>query len=605
MSYTDRSGGTLTLPSPNTIHHVDVVAAVRSLQRSLSRSPSKLSLTNSYCKNPDRTLSTPSSPSPCRIIQRPMPPASAPQLSHRYSPTSFSTPLRPVQLSLRSGKPKAASAKVVSHASRISPRRSPKRVLNTTADSGNMITSFSPPSLDALPGQEINNVLVDHILNASPTSRKSSEKSQTRQSLHSDAAGASKNTVSRSFDLKLEPLPTVSVSPLKRSDAFMSPIETRTGNPVPKRRSLHGVTNESTKATKIFEQHASKSTRIYDILEDKHRSQENVGDTDDSFFDDDIPASPTPFAMPRRSDSLRRSTLQQRQGEKPSLGRRQGEKHLAQMGVDAATPISRNRPRISLDQFVQPVLSRDSPFSNQAPLPNPSLHMLDRPIAQAQRHPLSRSLTTSSSNSSLPDDSPTHIPVQLDRPRAPHPFAKSMPLGARPLHDNANKNTATPAYKNAKPFQDAFKSTGLISKVNRNPELGHSIFGGSKAVMPDTPCKKPIYPSSTFPPSSGGGKGRHRHSFGSPSSPFSPAHNEEFPPTPTKSVFFKSIGNSKSVHDSPFVKTGSSIPTLASLSFRDVQHAADQCSLESTPKHSLTLMFFCVSFYFSFWNQNY
>ncbi|GKT60410.1 hypothetical protein ColTof4_00543 [Colletotrichum tofieldiae] len=45
MSFSNSSGGTLTVPSPTHVHHVDVLASsVRSLRRSLSRSPSKFSL---------------------------------------------------------------------------------------------------------------------------------------------------------------------------------------------------------------------------------------------------------------------------------------------------------------------------------------------------------------------------------------------------------------------------------------------------------------------------------------------------------------------------------------------------------------------------------
>lgn len=437
-----------------------------------------------------------------------------------------------------------------------------------------------------------------------------------RHSMHLDVSGGAKNTNTfpRLFDFKADPIPSASVSPLKRSDVFLSTGQANVDSPVAKRRSLHGIPGTPISEPNVFDA-TSPTPQNFEIHEDHNKEYELRAGSPPY----DEPTSPTPVAMPRRSDSLRRSTLQQRQGEKSSWGRRQGEKQLAQMGAGATSPMVRNtgRPRVSLDQFVQPALPRDSPFSAQPPLPNPSLHVLDRPHLQAQPHPLSRSVTTSSSNSSVADDSPTHIPVQFEKPRA-HPFAKSMPVGARPLFENANKNAATPAYKNAKPFQDAFKSTGLISKVNRNLELDQSNFGESKAVMPDTPCKKPIYPSSTYPPSSGGGKGRHRHSFGSPSSPFAlgrkdsfsfgepekvsslfksfqPSQsthvrkmsslfsdidaqnlddNDEFPPTPTRSVFFRSVGNSKTVGDSPFVKT-TAPATVSSLNFRDVQNNPD------------------------------
>lgn len=609
MSYTNGSGGTLTLPSPNSVHHVDVTAAVRSLRRSLSRSPSKLNLARAYSQSSDGSLS-PNSPSPCRIIQRPMPPASAPHLSYQHTQAGLSTPFRSgVKLSLRSGKPKAASAKPISRATRLSPKSPGKRVLSNTSDSGNSVTSSSPPPSDVLPGQE-NNVFANFPLAVSPTSRKGADKHQSRHSMHLDVSGASKTTFPRLFDFKADTIPSNSVSPLKRSDAFMSPDQNNAGSPVAKRRSLHGISVTSVSEPNVFDA-SSSVPENFEILEDPNKEYELGADSSSPH---EHMASPTPSGMPRRSDSLRRSTLQQRPGERSSWGRRQGEKHLAQLGAEAGTPSARNRPRVSLDQFVQPALPRDSPFSTQPPLPNPSLHILERANHQPQPHPLSRSVTTSSSTSSLADESPTHIPVQFEKPRA-HPFAKSLPVGARPPIENGNKSAATPAYKAARPFQDAFKSTGLISKVNRNPEFGQSTFGESKAVMPDTPCKKPIYPSHTYPPSSGGGKGRHRHSFGSPSSPFAPgrkdnfvleepslfrsfqapharknssifnfdsdidtqtfADNVEFPPTPTKSVLFRSLGNSKTTGEaSPFVKS-SAPATVSSLGFRDVHQLPD------------------------------
>ncbi|POS72037.1 wee/wee-unclassified protein kinase [Diaporthe helianthi] len=618
MSYSSGSGGTLTLPSPNSIHHVDVTAAVRSLRRSISRSPSKFNLVRAASQSSNGSLSSPNSPSPCRIIQRPMPPASAPHLSHQYPQSNLATPFRAgVKLSLRSGKPKAASAKPISRAHRVSPKSPIKRALSNTTDSGNSTLSSSPPAVDPLTGQE-NDLFGNFPMTLSPTSRKSSEKHHSRHSMHLDVSGASKNTFPRLFDFKADAIPANSISPLKRSDAVMNTDQAHLDNPVAKRRSLHGIPNFPIDAADIFDA-SSPTPQYFEILEDRNKEYELENET--SIFRDNL-ASPTPAAMPRRSDSLRKSTLQQRQDDRSSWGRRQGEKHLAQIGAEASTPNTRNRPRVSLDQFVQPALSRDSPFSTQPPLPNPSLHMLDRHNAPPQPHPLSRSLTTSSSNSSIADDSPTHIPVQFDKPKA-HAFAKSLPLGARPAHDGGNRNTATPAYKSARPLQDAFKSTGLISKVNRNPEKEPS-FGGSKAVMPDTPCKKPIYPSNTYPPSSGGGKGRHRHSFGSPSSPFAPGRKDnnfvlgepdkvaslfrplqsghtrknsifnfdseidpqsfadiEFPPTPTKSVLFRSLGNSRSVGavgETPFART---MPApVSAVGFRDRRPTPDpMCKL--------------------------
>ncbi|KAL2126827.1 hypothetical protein VTI74DRAFT_173 [Chaetomium olivicolor] len=267
--------------------------------------------------------------------------------------------------------------------------------------------------------------------------------------------------------------------------------------------------------------------------------------------------------------------------------------------MEAASPNARSRPRLSLDQYLPPE-ERGSPF-NQGPLPNPAVHPLPRPANQP--HPLSRSLTQSSSGSSIPDDSPTHVPTVNvgERPRVPLNFSKSLPPGSqRPVNDS--EPVATPQYKHAKPLQAAFMSTGLVSKMNRNTELGPLNHPGAKktAAMPDTPCKKQPYNSATFPPQGGSGGRRSRISFGSPSTPFSAiaapvrgnpfgntdnsgsllfqqvrsghtrsgsmlsldgddlsgAH-DELPPTPTKNLFFKSlstpVGSAQSLNDNrPF-----------------------------------------------------
>ena len=280
----------------------------------------------------------------------------------------------------------------------------------------------------------------------------------------------------------------------------------------------------------------------------------------------------SPFSTPtvtKRTSSLRRSTLQQRHDPRSSWGRRQGEKYLAQQqqllaqhlqqqqdqdqqdqqgaAVSSSPKITqqlkkasndwlftapnvRSRPRASLDQLLKPE-PRETPFKVKGPLANPSVHTLERPLGLAsstathmhQPHPLSRTLTTSSSGSSMPDDSPTHFPVQLppDRPRPTSIFARSLPLNAhRPRPDPI----ATPQYKSARPLQSVFASAGLVSKMNRNAEDDSlQQAGGRRMVMPDTPCKKQVYPSNTYPPSSGSGRKQQQRRFffsAAPETPF-------------------------------------------------------------------------------------
>jgi len=318
-------------------------------------------------------------------------------------------------------------------------------------------------------------------------------------------------------------------SPLKRSDAIMNLDQASLGSPVAKRRSLHGSASFGHDFN-VFDHGPTSSSPQFEIHDDSNHEYE----LSTASIPSDNSSSPL-TSMPRRSSSLRRSTLQQRHGEKTSWGRR----HAAQLALqlannsnsspESSTPVqSKNRPRLSLDQFMPPA-PRESPFSSQGNLPNASMHMVNQPTHQP--HPLSRTMTTSSSSSSIVEDSPTptHIPVNFgDQARPKLDFSKSLPVGTRrPFHsDIASEDTgsfATPNYKAAKPLPTAFMSTGLISKVNRHPEE-LDLTRGNKGNMPDTPCKKHVNIFATYPaqiPGSAIAKARHiRHSFGTPSTPF-------------------------------------------------------------------------------------
>ena len=339
-------------------------------------------------------------------------------------------------------------------------------------------------------------------------------------------------------------------SPLKRSDAIMNLDQASLGSPVAKRRSLHGSANFGHDFN-VFD-HGPSATPQFDIHDDANHEYElsTASITTDSN---------SPFTnLPRRSSSLRKSTLQQRHGEKTSWGRRHAaalllaQKEAAALAASASsngpaevsTPSKeRNRPRLSLDQFMPP-MPRDSPFSAQGSLPNASMHMMNQPTHQP--HPLSRTMTTSSSNSSIVDESPTHVPTNFgEQPRPKLDFSKSLPAGSmRPFNfevsHNDGESFATPQnYKSAKPLPAAFASTGLISKVNRHPEEPQR--GLSKGNVPDTPCKKPFNGFATYPaqvPGSAIAKARHiRHSFGNPSTPFSLHGN-----TPVAATFGKPAG---------------------------------------------------------------
>lgn len=283
----------------------------------------------------------------------------------------------------------------------------------------------------------------------------------------------------------------------------------------------------------------------------------------------------TTSPMPRRTSSLRRTTLQQRH-DKPSFTRFRPNVDLTH---DFATPgqsASKNRFRMSLDNFL-PSIPRDSPFSSQGSLPNASAHPMsqqppkpstlnnqDRP----QRHPLSRTITQSSSSSSMAEDSPTHMPVRPPGHRKPLvDFSKSLPVGfVRPgsreaaLSNPSSQTACTEAsfstpenYRLARPLPAAFMSTGLISKRHKDMEDVQPGFQGGKSMMPDTPCKRQSVAAVSTPPVAPDvavGRARHvRHSFGTPSTPFNPHASRPAPGMLGKGVsIFGSNFNSGSIN---------------------------------------------------------
>jgi len=580
MSFSSGSGGTLTLPSPTHVHHVDVSSTVRSLRRSLSRSPSKFRLSGIASPTAHSTVLRQSpSASPDAQLEHILPatvPATPALAGGPLSPTSYSappqlpvagTPFRPnIKLSVRSSRSKLVTRPL--SRSRVSPKSPLKRVFGPLPDSGNPI----PPSASLFDGRgQENATLGDCPITLSPATRRNLER-PSRHSMHLDVSGSSKGGISKFMEVNNESFPPISVSPLKRSDAAMGLGQTSFGSPVAKRRSLHAISTLGADPS-VFDQ-APAPPQNFDIHEDGNYEYQLTGSFTSPFRD--LAASSSQAALPKRTSSLRRSTLQQRHGNnQPSLGRRAGEKQLAQLTSEPGTPGSRTRPRLSLDQYVPPE-ERGNPFA-QAALPTPTTQVIPRPPNNP--HPLSRLVSQSSTGSSLADE---EFPTQ--RPLLSRVLSKSLPPGSQPPVSDSEA-TATPHYKGAKPLQAAFMSTGLVSKMNRNRDgvpLEHP--GAKVAPMPDTPCKKQPYYSATFPPQGGSGGRRSRISFGSPSTPFSAVAapirgnlfgtqdksgsllfqqvrsghtrknsmlsvdgddlagvHDELPPTPTKNLFFKSL----------------------------------------------------------------
>ena len=343
-------------------------------------------------------------------------------------------------------------------------------------------------------------------------------------------------------------------SPLKRSDGIMNLDQANPGSPSRKRRSLHGG---------MF----NTDFNIFDH-ETAYEEHDESSATDPAMNADPNAPVDQSSAVPRRTSSLRKTTLQQRH-DKPLFARSKPNTDLA---LDFATPgqaSQKGRLRMSLDS-VLPSMARDSPFSSQGSLPNASAHPMSQygpkqngpsHTSQPQRHPLSRTISQSTSNSSMAEDSPTHIPIrQPEQRRTFVDFSKSLPVGAaRPNSRDRQSSSqvssgtsfATPEnYKLVKPLPAAFMSTGLISKRHKNVDDTQAGFGASKNSMPDTPCKRHSLaeiPSPSAPRDNTFAKAHHaRHSFGTPSTPFNPHTTRLAPETFGKgvSIFGSSLGGS-------------------------------------------------------------
>ena len=375
-------------------------------------------------------------------------------------------------------------------------------------------------------------------------------------------------------------------SPLKRSDGIMNLDQANPGSPSRKRRSLHGGMFNTD--FNIFDHEAA-----FEEHDDSSTTDSTLN------ADANIPLDQS-SAVPRRTSSLRKTTLQQRH-DKPLFARSKPNTDLA---LDFPTPgqaSQKSRPRMSLDS-VLPSMARDSPFSSQGSLPNASAHPMSKQngssqISHPQRHPLSRTISQSTSNSSMAEDSPTHIPTrQPDQRRTFVDFSKSLPVGAaRPSSRDGQTSSqvssatsfATPEnYKLVKPLPAAFMSTGLISKRHKNVEDTQAGFGASKSSMPDTPCKRHSLaeiPSPSAPRETTFTKAHHaRHSFGTPSTPFNPHTTRLAPETFGKgvSIFGSSMGGSLR-RTSSFLNTD--IDDLQSPPRQGDSQSSAECDIPPTP----------------------
>ncbi|KAI9788909.1 MAG: hypothetical protein M1816_006474 [Peltula sp. TS41687] len=503
-----RSGGTLHLPSPTHVHHSD---PIRSLRRSLSRSPSKM---------PSFRLVPSKSPSPSRgapLTPSPVSPSSGSDSFHTPASVKLPSPLavsfapsaKVQKLSIRKSYASRASPRI-----RTSPTFSIRRPLSQSRDGGNGRASSPMRSKSAELAER-------EKRSASPVDLLKNDKEFTELNTHLNVRKLS------------GPISTTS-SPLKRGDGMMDLDQDSLGSPVAKRRSLHSAALGGD--FNVFE-HAASSSRATEKRHDGALYSEGTGTQNVN------PAGASPFfvSMPKRTSSLRKSTLQQRYHDKPNFAQSKPNPDLAFEFASHGTANPKPKQhRMSLENFLPP-MARDSPFTSAGFLPNASIHPVSQGNIgrQGQPHPLSQTISQSSSASSIADESPSHAPIHaptkhVQQPVASNDFSKSLPIGAiRPVakhvfskeQQNQEEMMVTPQnYRLVKPLPAAFMSTGLISKRNRDPaDLPGGV--GNKA-MPDTPCKRPAlnFHSTPFPPpkSRKVSPGQHVQEADGPSTPVHP-----------------------------------------------------------------------------------
>ncbi|ETI26485.1 hypothetical protein G647_03262 [Cladophialophora carrionii CBS 160.54] len=485
------------------ISHFDPQSAIREIRRSLSRSPSKNSeFRHQHSLRSPGPGNAPFSPSPLSPSRN-----TISESNLLFASMGTPHPSRPASTS-RFQRPALRRTNQSHGVTRLrtSPRSPTKRALADSSDSGNA----SPIPLRKRSSAEAERELALKCLTAgeekendkSPDEPLSWKAAHTRQEKRR-SGGTLITTVA--------PL-----SPMKRSEGSRSDETPAFESPSAKRRSLHGPGLDFS----IFESDSGDGGLFGD-----RRAQD-----DNDWFGSSSLLSSTRFStIPKRSSSLRKSTIQQRQ-----LDRSSNLKFNQFMDVDRplfdTTPVnhSKKETRMSLDNHVEP-LPRDSPFSSQGQLLSASVH----PVTTQSRHPLARTMTQSVQQNDDQDDSPTHEPIHRPtRPRS-HDFSKSLPVGSsRPVpssddHDlSSQASFATPSnYKAAKPLPAAFMSTGLISKKNRNAEDPNA--GLPKAHMPDTPCKRqpPLFQKDEqFAPAKSAVNRLTRQSFGLPASPLEMSH---------------------------------------------------------------------------------
>ena len=505
------TGQTLLFPSPTHLHHPDATSAtIRSIRRSLSRSPSKAPAFRLISS----TSPSPSSRSP--LTASPVSPSSAPETARTPTTVKPPSPLAvpfPPSAKLQRASVRKPYVGRASTRSKTSPADLARCPLGLSRDQGNARPRSPPIAKPTGSARETRS--------ASPADRLSRGQGFPTVGVHlADDKGSVPTQNGFQADKAIQMNAGGSSgtsSPLKRTDGIMDLDQTSLGSPVAKRRSMHSGFFGAD--FNVFD-HASTSARPSDQPNERSRAFDPSGGRGL------LPGGTSPFfaSMPKRSSSLRKSTLQQRYTDKPIFAQSRPNSDLAfEFASNGAQEPRHRHHRMSLDNFV-PSMARESPFTSTGSLPSASIHNLPHGNAapqagakqgQVHRHPLSQAISQSSSASSLAEESPTHVPShQHEHPGPTIAFSKSLPMGGvrpifkRPMSSDGPNQAAsstgptyvTPQhYRLVKPLPAAFMSTGLISKRNRNPEELLPGGGGNKAAMPDTPCKRPALSFDAVP----------------------------------------------------------------------------------------------------------
>jgi mitosis inhibitor protein kinase SWE1 len=504
-----QAGGAVHLPSPTHNPHVDGLAVqTADLRRSLSRSPSKPARFPLYAQTPSGSPRSPHSPLALHAAFSPKlqnSPSNIFSLRTTYHMSEATTTPKK-RFSVRRLVPAKSTAR--SGASTRSPMR---RALSDASNQCNVTPTTSCPSS----GEE------NRSDDSDSAGSKTHSNSKMPQFRFDTTDGPVKFGMPRSRPESMYDGETTRSTPLKRSDG-----ESNLGTPV-KRRSLHG--GALGVDLDIFQQHQQSSSPLsFGITNPPAEPSRPIREytvVDNQLF--------TSFSSPiqKRTGPSRKSLHRQSQ----ILPRSRGFMDSSHLSVTQSSPTTKARNRLSLDpSFLlshsssnrSPFLGRGSGTTqvNMAHIPSHS----SRSAQSNQPHPLSKTLTPSSSGSNLTEDSKMTTDVEshslhMENPHLNHIFSKSLPIGSlRPIDGTQSSNStsfATPAVIKSLKYQPAgFMSTGLISKRNRHPGF-HPYNDTDRYNMPDTPSKRASFPPVTATPFGKDSPPESQTPFGDPATP--------------------------------------------------------------------------------------